>query len=88
MIEFENACELAYNHFKEISPEYVLTSALEHELYWIFYGGIPERIEYGGSGIKISREDGSKEPFRLPKELKILRSSAKIAVPEKYSKVD
>ena len=38
MISFEKACQLAYSHFKNISTEYVLTSALEHDLYWIFYG--------------------------------------------------
>ena len=86
MINFEKACELAYSHFKNISSEYVLTSSLEHDLYWIFYGGLQDKIEYGGSGIKISKIYETIEPFQLPKELRLLSASTAIPLPEDFKK--
>ena len=86
MISFEKACQLAYSHFKNISTEYVLTSALEHDLYWIFYGGLPNRIEYGGTGIKISKVNETVEPFQLPKELKLLSTSKEISLPDDFKR--
>lgn len=86
MITFDNACNIAYNYFKNISNQYVLTSALENDSYWIFYGGILDKIEYGGKGIKVKKIDGTIETFYLPKELKLLHVSVEIPIDECFKK--
>lgn len=86
MIKFENACDIAYNYFKKLSTEYVLTSALENDAYWIFYGGILDKIEYGGKGIKIKKSDGAIETFQLPKELKLLHNSVEVPLADSFKR--
>ena len=86
MITYEQACKIAYDHFRSQNSEAVLLSASENGEFWIFYGGIPGRVEYGGQGIKIFKATAAKESFILPRDLKILRSATKIDIPQAFTR--
>ena len=85
MIKYEDACELAYDYFNMKSKENIITSAHEHKSYWIFFGGVPDKIEYGSSGIKINKSTGAVEWFMLPQELDVFLEAEDIPVPDKFT---
>ena len=65
MITFEQAYSSAEQYYQD-KGNMVITKALDAGKVWIFYGGKDERIEIGGAGIKIEKENGRISNFILP----------------------
>ena len=80
MFSFEEACEKAFKYFNN-----KLYKALETKSLYIFYGG-DNRVEVGGYGISINRNNGELKPFILPSKenFKILNESKECEIPLKY----
>lgn len=64
---FDEALAAAEEYFNKNSNSSV-SSALDAQTHWIFYGGDKNVVEIGSAGIKINKESGIVENFFLPDE--------------------
>ncbi len=79
MIDYEKAKSAAKDYFWKKSSKQ-LACALDAEGFWIFYGGDKYKTEYGGTGIKISKDTGEIFDFYLPDDenFELLEHAVKI----------
>ena len=76
-----DAVNMANKYFESINKGKV-SCALDTDTHWIFYGGDPNVVEFGGSGIKIEKETGIMEDFYLPdiENFRLLDQSHKLII--------
>ncbi|MBQ9808215.1 MAG: hypothetical protein IJM55_05055 [Ruminococcus sp.] len=86
MITFENACDIAFKYFAQNDHIFGLSKALDTEKDWLFFGGSADETRFGGSGVLVSKEDGSTKDFILPsrENFAILKSGKPAELPERF----
>lgn len=85
MIGYEEACELALEHYRELGVEGICSP---HDIgdAWMFNGGHEEEHRVGIQKVAVSKEDGRIEAFNLPSQKNFARlaAAARLEVPERY----
>lgn len=88
MISFEQACEMAYNHFLETKEQKGICDIIDYGDAWVFWGkDFPIDVpEYGNMPIMIVKENGDAFYFNAyaPDNIEKTINAEKIEIPEKY----
>ena len=84
MIDFIEACELAYTFFKNEIGKDGLRKVYEANTLWIFYAGLEGEI--GELGITVNKKTSELADFLLPsrENLALLNNSIELDVPKKF----
>lgn len=85
MIDYANACKMAYDYYKKVWHISGLCDAKDLSAKWIFYPNSNEHF-FGGSHISISKADGSIGNFVLPDEenFKLLKNAVSVEIPAEF----
>ena len=83
MVEYGEACEIAYAYYKEVWHVKGLCEAKDLGEKWIFYPEMEEPF-FGDSHITVSKVDGRIEPFILPdmENFRLLENAVVVEIPK------
>lgn len=88
MISFEQACEIAYNHFLKTKEQKGIADIDDLGDSWLFWGrDLPlEVTQYGNTPIMIEKENGDAFYFNAyaPNNIEKTLEAKKMEVPEQY----
>ena len=82
-MNFNKICEEIYKYFADKLEIKGLCAALETEEYFIFSGGDPNVVNYGGCLVAFDKKDCTIEIFE-PTNVVVLMSAKKIDIPKEY----
>lgn len=85
MIDYNQACKIAYEYYKEAWKISGLSMAKDLGEMWIFYPSISEPF-FGDSHITVSKKDGQIENFNLPDEnnFHLLKNATIVEIPKEF----
>ena len=86
MIDFDFACKIAYDYYREMWKCEGLKSARDLGELWLFYP-VDDRPFFGDSRITVSKDTGEIRLFPLPnrKNFELLKESSAIEIPAEYN---
>lgn len=67
MIDFEEGKHIA-SDFLKCDEQRILMKIYDAGSEWIVFSGIPGKVQVGGQGALVNKDDGSVRAFRLPSE--------------------
>ena len=88
MLNFEEACKMAYDFFRENTQKIAIYSAMDAGEFWIFFGDTDGYVDVGGQGIKVNKFNGEIDEFTLPnlENFKIMKNAIQIDVPCEFKR--